>query len=161
MFPYAQYFPVDLMDLWSRWTNEKHKKNTILCLPHTRYKSPRWPYDFIYMLYIIANTNSGHKTSMSVGTKLSRNVPWMVLYKLSVFGLSRIFNMAATANNMLWLAEISKILFSETNELTKPKLPILILDTTWITQFRITMCLKLINKFICKVYNIDTKIKKR
>jgi hypothetical protein len=29
--------------------------------------------------------------------------------------------MAARANNMLWLAEISKI-FSETNELTEPKL---------------------------------------
>ena len=30
--------------------------------------------------------------------------------------------MAARANNMLWLAEISKIFFSETNELTEPKL---------------------------------------
>jgi hypothetical protein len=29
--------------------------------------------------------------------------------------------MAAKANNMLWLAEISKIFFSETNELTEPK----------------------------------------
>ena len=29
--------------------------------------------------------------------------------------------MAAMANNMLWLAEISKI-FSETNELTEPNL---------------------------------------
>ena len=31
-------------------------------------------------------------------------------------------NMAARANNVLWLAEISKFLFSETNELTEPKL---------------------------------------
>jgi hypothetical protein len=46
----------------------------------------------------------------------------MFLYKVSVFHSSRIFNMAARANNMLWLAEISKILFSETNELTEPKL---------------------------------------
>ena len=30
--------------------------------------------------------------------------------------------MAARANNMLWLAEISKIFSSETNELTEPKL---------------------------------------
>ena len=30
--------------------------------------------------------------------------------------------MAAKANNVLWLAEISKIFFSETNELTEPKL---------------------------------------
>jgi uncharacterized protein YeeX (DUF496 family) len=42
----------------------------------------------------------------------------MVLYKVYVFRSSRIFNMAARANNMLWLAEISKIFFSETNELT-------------------------------------------
>jgi hypothetical protein len=47
----------------------------------------------------------------SIGTKLSRNVPWMVLYKVTVFHSSRIFNMAARANNMLWLAEISKIFF--------------------------------------------------
>jgi hypothetical protein len=48
----------------------------------------------------------------------------MVLYKVSVFRSSRIFNMAVGANNMLWLAEISKTLFSEieTNELTEPKL---------------------------------------
>jgi hypothetical protein len=45
----------------------------------------------------------------------------MVLYKVSVFRSSRMFNMAASAINMLWLAEISKI-FSETNELTEPKL---------------------------------------
>jgi hypothetical protein len=40
----------------------------------------------------------------------------MVLYKVTVFRSSRIFN------NMLWLAEISKIFFSEANELTEPKL---------------------------------------
>jgi hypothetical protein len=46
----------------------------------------------------------------------------MVLYKVAVFRSSRIFNMAARANNMLGLAEISKIFFSETNELTEPLL---------------------------------------
>jgi hypothetical protein len=46
----------------------------------------------------------------------------MVLYKVTVFRSSRIFNMAARANNKLWLAEISKIFISETNELTEPKL---------------------------------------
>jgi hypothetical protein len=49
---------------------------------------------------------------MPIGTKLGRNVPWMVLYKVTVFRSSRIFNMAARANNMLLLAEISKIFFS-------------------------------------------------
>jgi hypothetical protein len=34
-----------------------------------------------------------------IGTKLSVNVPWMVLYKFSAFRSSQIFNMAA--NNML------------------------------------------------------------
>jgi hypothetical protein len=32
--------------------------------------------------------------------------------------------MAARVNNMLSLAEITKIFFSETNELTEPKLPV-------------------------------------
>ena len=27
---------------------------------HTRYEGPQWSDDLIYMLYIIANTNSGH-----------------------------------------------------------------------------------------------------
>jgi hypothetical protein len=62
------------------------------------------------------------ETTGPIGTKLSRNVPWMVLYKVSVFRSSWIFDMAARANNMLWLAEISKIFFSETNVLTEPKL---------------------------------------
>jgi hypothetical protein len=41
------------------------------------------------------------ETTGPIGTKLSRNVPWMVLYKVTVFRSSRIFNMAARANNML------------------------------------------------------------
>jgi hypothetical protein len=39
------------------------------------------------------------ETNGPIGTKLSRNVPWVVLYKVSVFRSSRIFNMAARANN--------------------------------------------------------------
>jgi hypothetical protein len=38
------------------------------------------------------------ETTGPIGTKLSRNVPWVVLYKVSVFRSSRIFNMAARAN---------------------------------------------------------------
>jgi hypothetical protein len=41
------------------------------------------------------------ETTGPIGTKLSMNVPWMVLYNVSVFRSSRIFNMAARANNML------------------------------------------------------------
>jgi hypothetical protein len=45
--------------------------------------------------------NNNAETTGPIGTKLSRNVPWMVLYKVTVFRSSRIFNMAAKANNML------------------------------------------------------------
>jgi hypothetical protein len=40
-------------------------------------------------------------TTGPIGAKLSRNVPEMVLYKVSVFHSSWIFNMAARANNVL------------------------------------------------------------
>jgi hypothetical protein len=36
------------------------------------------------------------ETTGPIGTKLCRNVPWMVLYKITVFRSSRIFNMAAS-----------------------------------------------------------------
>ena len=60
----------------------------------------------------------------------------MVLYKVTVFRSSRIFNMAARANNMLWLAEISKIFFSETNELTEPKL---YMNDHWNVLYQVTV----------------------
>jgi hypothetical protein len=41
------------------------------------------------------------ETTGPIGTKLGRNVPWMVLYKVSVFRSSQIFNIAVRANNML------------------------------------------------------------
>jgi hypothetical protein len=46
------------------------------------------------------------ETTGPIGTKFSRNVPWVVLYKLSVFRSSRIFNMAARANNMLCFKDL-------------------------------------------------------
>jgi hypothetical protein len=75
--------------LWSRWT-----KN---------YSQQQW----------IGYCKIQHKR------EILKNVPWMVLYKVTVFHSSRIFNMATRANNVLWLAEISKIFISETNELTE------------------------------------------
>ena len=60
----------------------------------------------------------------------------MVLYKVTVFRSSRIFNMAAKANNMLWLAEISKIFFSETNKLTEPKL---YMNDHWNVLYQVTV----------------------
>jgi hypothetical protein len=41
------------------------------------------------------------ETTNIIKAKLYMNVHWMVLYKISVFRSSRIFNMAARANNML------------------------------------------------------------
>ena len=44
--------------------------------------------------------------------------------------------MAAKANNMLRLAEISKIIFSETNELTEPKL---YMNDHWNVLYKVTV----------------------
>ena len=41
------------------------------------------------------------ETTNIIKAKLYMNVPWMVLYKVTVFRSSRIFNMAARVNNML------------------------------------------------------------
>jgi hypothetical protein len=49
--------------------------------------------------------------------KLARNVHWMVLYRICVFGVDRKFNMAVRANDVFWLVETLKIFLSET---TKP-----------------------------------------
>ena len=62
------------------------------------------------------------ETTELIEPKLYMDVLWIVLYKITVFCSSLIFNMAARAKNVLWLAEISKFLFSETNEPTEPKL---------------------------------------
>ena len=64
----------------------------------------RWT---IAITWRLSSVNFSHfklllRNTGPIGTQLSRNVPWMVLYKVTVF---RIFNMAAKANNMLWLAE--------------------------------------------------------
>jgi hypothetical protein len=49
-----------------------------------------------------------------------------------------ILNMAARAKNVLWLAEISKFLFSETNELTEPKL---YMNDHWKVLYQVTVFL--------------------
>jgi hypothetical protein len=50
-------------------------------------------------------------------TKLGRNVHWMVIYKICIFGADRKSNVAARAYNVFWLVEILKIFLLET---TKP-----------------------------------------
>jgi hypothetical protein len=49
-------------------------------------------------------------------TKLARNVHWMVLYQICVFGADLISNMAARVHNVFSLAEILKIFLSETTK---------------------------------------------
>ena len=57
------------------------------------------------------------ETTKQIWTKLGRNVHWMVIYKILVFGTDLKSNMAARAHNVFWLAEILKIFLLET---TKP-----------------------------------------
>jgi hypothetical protein len=51
-----------------------------------------------------------------ISTKLARNVHWMVLYQICVFGADLISNMAARVHNVFSLAEILKIFLSETTK---------------------------------------------
>jgi hypothetical protein len=48
--------------------------------------------------------------------KLARNVHWMVLYQICVFGADLKSNMAARVHNVFSLAEILKIFLSETTK---------------------------------------------
>ena len=59
------------------------------------------PSSVVHRLQTFHISSFFSETTGLIGTKLSRNVPWMVLFKVSVFRSSRIFNMAARANNML------------------------------------------------------------
>jgi hypothetical protein len=59
----------------------------------------------------------GEDLKKSANHKLARNVHWMVLYQICVFGADLKSNMAARVHNVFSLAEILKILLSET---TKP-----------------------------------------
>ena len=75
------------------------------------------------------------ETTELIEPKLYMDVLWMVLYKIAVFLSSLIFNMAARANNVLWFAEISKFLVSETNKLTEPKL---YMNDHWKVLYQVT-----------------------
>ena len=99
-------------------------RNTRFLLVHLDQRS-RWT---IVITFHISSFFS--ETTGPIRTKLSRNVPWMVLYKVTVYRSSRIFNMAAKANNMLWLAEISKIIFSE---------PKLYMNDHWNVLYQVTV----------------------
>jgi hypothetical protein len=98
----------------------KHKK-IIFILPFLLFSSPgplgvrRLSFGVCKLFTFQA---SSPKPLGQIGTKLSRNVPWIVLYKFLFF---------VPVGYSTWLpgpimAEISKIFFSETNELTEPKL---------------------------------------
>jgi hypothetical protein len=67
-----------------------------------------------------------------IWTKLGRNVPWMVIYKIFVFGVDRKSNMAAWAHNVFWLVEILKIFLLET---TKPIELWLCRNDHWVVNF--------------------------
>jgi hypothetical protein len=54
--------------------------------------------------------------SLQKSAKLARNVHWMVLYQICVFGADLKSNMAARVHNVFSLAEILKIFLSETTK---------------------------------------------
>ena len=56
------------------------------------------------------------KTAEQKSAKLARNVHWMVLYQIRVFGADLKSNMAARVHNVFSLAEILKIFLSETTK---------------------------------------------
>jgi hypothetical protein len=56
------------------------------------------------------------ETTEQISTKLARNVHWMVLYQIYVFGADLKSNMAARVHNVFSLAEILKIFLSETTK---------------------------------------------
>jgi hypothetical protein len=56
------------------------------------------------------------ETAEQISTKLARNVHWMVLYQICVFGADLKSNMAARVHNVFSLAEILKIILSETTK---------------------------------------------
>jgi hypothetical protein len=106
LFTFQASSPTPLGQLYFETFNslQRQKSGTVIY----RYIIEEIEFD-LYIVKISHHTD----TTGPIGTKLSRNVPWMVLYKVSVFHSSRIFNMAARANNMLWLAEISVQVVSE------------------------------------------------
>jgi hypothetical protein len=59
-------------------------------------------------------------TKQQISTKLARNVHWMVLYQICVFGADLNSNMAARVHNVFSLAEILKIFLSETTKSIGP-----------------------------------------
>jgi hypothetical protein len=62
------------------------------------------------------NDHSCKATIQLISTKLARNVHWMVLYQICVFGADLKSNMAARDHNVFSLAEILKIFLSETTK---------------------------------------------
>jgi hypothetical protein len=67
--------------------------------------------------YVIKFASDLQQVCKQIWTKLGRNVHWMVIYKIFVFGADRKSNMAARAHIVFWLVEILKIFLLET---TKP-----------------------------------------
>jgi hypothetical protein len=54
------------------------------------------------------------ETAEQISTKFARNIHWMVLLQICVFGADLKSNMAARVYNVFSLAEILKIFLSET-----------------------------------------------
>jgi hypothetical protein len=68
-------------------------------------------------MIIPAKSQFNCETAEQKSAKLARNVHWMILYQICVFGADLKSNMAARVNNVFSMAEILKIFLSEA---TKP-----------------------------------------
>jgi hypothetical protein len=89
-----------------------HDKISMICLRKARKVSVCLS-DFIDMSLLYLR----HVMSWClVKYKLARNVHWMVLYQICVFGADLKSNMAARVHNVFSLAEILKIFLSETTK---------------------------------------------
>jgi hypothetical protein len=98
----------------------------------------------IATLWEICNTNFFSRTTVWIGTILGRSVPDNVLINCCYFLFRSVIQYGCQGHNSLWLAEISKILFS---------------DTTWRMELKIVMndhC-KLLTKCCCFLYQLNVQ----
>jgi hypothetical protein len=72
------------------------------------------------------------ETTKQISTKPGRNVHWMVIYKICVFGADRKSNMAARAYNVFWLVGSQDIILKVDH--LRTIYPMFALN--WLTGFR-------------------------
>jgi hypothetical protein len=85
------------------WPPKDHSYH--VCFKLTYWFQRRWLLN-IFSIWCYVKTKSSTEQNW---TKLARNVYWMVIYEIFVFGADLKSNMAAMVHNVFSLAEILKI----------------------------------------------------